>query len=251
MARKLLIMVALVGLVSLIQAPPGSAGTYPLYGGTADDYVSAGWTEVHGPNPLYVEGGSPESVPNSVPGYVNGSFRAYDYVTYGYNIPLLVNPSAGTSTSNGDWVTVQIVYNTRDYIDPSNPSFSASGYGGPDINSFDTVITTTATYKADANGQPLYAYDATDQYYHYTLQNGTMTMTGYGTNSSDNGTYFTLSGTMVEMKKNTQHIGYFSDLSLTYPAEAADPSAVPIPGAVWLLGTGLLGLGCVGRRRKS
>jgi hypothetical protein len=37
---------------------------------------------------------------------------------------------------------------------------------------------------------------------------------------------------------------------LVYPYNGS-PVPTPIPGAVWLLGTGLLGLACVRRRRRK
>ena len=48
------------------------------------------------------------------------------------------------------------------------------------------MITTTATYVKGTDGLPLYAYDASSGEYHYTLlNNGTMSMSGYGQNSLD------------------------------------------------------------------
>ena len=80
-----------------------------------------------------------------------------------------------------------------------------------------------------------------------------MTMTASG--QTDGGMYFTMAGTLVEENRDGQHSGHFSDLALTYydaaPPITTDPSAVPIPGAVWLLGSGLFGLACMRPRLRS
>jgi hypothetical protein len=237
MARKLLVMVALMGLVSLIQAPPGAADPYPLAGGT--------WTEVHG-DTLFDGSGNPYLTVNPIPGAANGSFSGYYTIPFpntpNWNIGNHTNPNLGEvmaqfqDEEGNYWETLKIVYNTGDL------SFTARNYGGPAISSSDTVITTIATYRTDDH------YKIPDV--NNVLQNAIMTMTGTGHNSD--GTLFTLAATLVETYADHNHSGIGTDFQLTYPAEASsDPSAVPIPGAVWLLGTGLLGLGCVGRRRKS
>ena len=82
MARKLLCLVALISLVLLTQAPPGFAST--IY------HIDEGmWTETHGPNPSYELNVSPPNVPDSVPGYANGSFSAFDPVGSLFRIALL------------------------------------------------------------------------------------------------------------------------------------------------------------------
>jgi hypothetical protein len=239
MARKLLCLVALISLVLLIKAPPGFAYSLNL-----GNLSYATWIEVHG------QGGE------SYPGDTNGSislFDLYGLVNNGqpqYRLVPLSNPNPGKIISTDDnWVTYQIVYTLRqDNSDPEMPTFHAENYYGPTIDANLIVITTTATYAKDPDtGLPLYAPDSPGGDYHYTLQDSTMYLTGYGQNSD--GTWFSLEGIMIEVNTNTQHSGYFSSLTLNY--DVPPPSQTPIPGAVWLLGTGLLGLACVGRRRKK
>lgn len=45
--------------------------------------------------------------------------------------------------------------------------------------------------------------------------------------------------------------GYFGNPFHVLPILAGDATAVPVPGAVWLLGSGLLGLVAIGRRRSA
>ncbi len=204
MARKLLLVVALISLVSLVQAAPGFGDTYNL----GDFGLS--WTEYFGDT--------------GYPGSANGQFEVSESAM---TIGPLVNPVSGGTAS-----PYQVVYRTADQ---TQPDFTIQGYGVPAISSFDTVITITSSWSG------------------YSLQDGTMAMVGTGTNSLD-GQPFTLTGTMSDqtpqffVQMGKQHHGTFSALTLDY-TPAAVPA--PIPGAVWLLGTGLLGLACVGRRRRS
>ena len=147
---------------------------------------------------------------------------------------------------------IQIVYDTLP--DGGSLPFTIS-FNSVDISASTLVtMTTMATYVA-SNGHPLYNE-------HYTLADanqdglGTMTMTASGQNDND-GMYFTLSGTLVETDRDGQHSGKFSDLALTYYSATAPitsdpgPSTVPLPGAVWLLGSGLFGLACLRPRLKK
>ncbi len=178
MARNLVIMVALIGLVSLAQPALGLADTYYL--SNLGDMYNLTWTEGRA----------------DIPGASGGSFIALsDPGGENWKITLHANtptPPSGYKVE-GDWVTVKIVYPTL-YSHPSIPSdsplFTAQISGGPSITSYDTVITTTATYKVDpASGYPLNLNG-------FTIQGQTMTLDGSGTN---NGTPFTLSAILKEV----------------------------------------------------
>lgn len=228
MARKLFCMVALIGLVSLAQAAPMLAEAYSL--SNLGDEFNWTWTETR--------------IENSIPGSAGGSFTAWSNTAplgQDWNIALLANDPAspGDYILNGGWVTIAIVYRT---LDPGNPPgtpfFFSQNYGGPPISSSDTMIRTIATYKADPiTGLPLYENG-------YSLLNQTMTLEGSGHNSD--GTPFTFAATLKEVYGDHAHYGYLENFQLIYPS-----SSVPVPGAIWLLGTGLVGLACLGWRRKK
>ena len=46
-------------------------------------------------------------------------------------------------------------------------------------------------------------------------------------------------------------IGFNANFSTTGPSSEVNPAAVPVPAAVWLFGSGLVGLAGVARRRKA
>ena len=54
--------------------------------------------------------------------------------------------------------------------------------------------------------------------------------------------------TLVDIEGNHKNVGFMSSFILEYPYNS---SPVPIPGTVWLLSTGVLGIWCLGRRRKG
>lgn len=239
MARKLFCMVALISLVIFFQAASGLANTYTLPGG--DDLTSPSpWNETHGSYSLI--GGEPVLMEPPYPGYVLGDFYGtYSEASGSWTIGKGVNSDHGIWTDPFTdqygvlWATVTIVYDAGDH------SFMAQNSDGLNINSSDTVITTIATYKIDPDsGRPLIQNG-------FNLLDQTMTMQGAGTNSD--GKAFTFTADLKEVFWNHDHSGYVENFELTYGS--ADPSAVPIPGAVWLLGSGLLGLACLRPRLKK
>ena len=147
-----------------------------------------------------------------------------------------------TPPTSNYWTTVTVVYNLG--------SFSVSGgSSGPNIQSTDTVITTVGTYQTTADGSFVWLFSDADNPddFGYQLKNHTLQMTGYGTNNLDNQP-FTFSAIMNEVLGDNTHDGTFSNFLVTYAG--ADPSPVPIPGAVWLLGSGLFGLACLRPRLR-
>jgi hypothetical protein len=233
MARKLLCMVALISLVLLGQVAPGWADVYNL--SNLGDLSAPNWAEGR-------DGDHVGSAPGSFHSYSNTNPQGQDW-----NIPsLTIDESKTVYMDQGDgWVIVKTVYNTLSQNVPSEtPLFSAHLDDGTVINSSDTVITLIAKYQKDPGSiYPLYDRSSY-MIYSEPGQPTTLTMEGSGSNG---GTQFTLNATLVEMNTDHTHYGYISNFSVTYPAA----SPTPIPGAVWLFGTGLLGLACVRRRLRS
>jgi hypothetical protein len=236
MVRKLLCMVALIGLVLLVQAAPGLADIYNLSNlgdlSYTGDLNHSTWTETRGGQSV---------------GFAPSTFKAYSSPDGSeWNIPLL-KIDASKSEYSPDynyWQVIKTTYNTLNDGSSGTPLFTANLAGGTVITSYDTVITLTATYQKE---NPWDQYPSNSKEYLIYGGDGqrpTFTMEGSGTSD---GTPFTFSATLVERITDHTHDGYFSDFSVNYTAAAQ----TPIPGAVWLLGTGLLGLVCVGRRRRA
>ena len=236
MARKLFMMMALITLVLLAQAVPGLAVTYTLEAG---DYS---WVETHG----NASNGLP--YPGSPYSTLHGTFSSADGTTwrigdqyYKYLVPTdppilteanLMNSAKATVTvedSVNEVIKFQTVYDSIE--SPGTVKFSVHIPGVTDISSIDAKITMTQTFKFNTNGQ-------------WTWQEGTIA--GTGTDAST-GLSFTLSGILYQNDGDHTHNGGITNFTLNYPTAAP----TPIPGAVWLLGTGLLGLACVGWRRRS
>lgn len=243
MARKLLCLVALISLVSLVQAAPGFAETYDLMGGYST-WMNSTWTETRGM-------GNDGQVGDGPPGTAFGNFLAQSRNLpdpgIAWDIELLQNPLPGTVSSR-DQVNETITYNIT-YTTPLNagPVFSAAvlDSSGKPLTSNDFVVTTTATYLMDPvtqlpnnvnnNGYVLYG------------KNQDIFLTGTGTDLA--GDQLTLNGVLYQTYGDHNHYGYAT--SLTLDVTPGDPSAVPLPGAVWLLGSGLFGLACLRPYRKS
>jgi hypothetical protein len=228
-------MTALISLVLLAQATPGLAASYTLEAG---DYS---WVETHG----NASNGNP--YPGSPNSTLHGAFTSTDGTTWriGDTYEFVLVPGDPPKTTeanvmNSAQATVTIVDSVNDIIkfqtvydsieSPGTVKFSAHIPGMIDISSLDAKITMTQTFKFSGS--------------QWTWQSGDMA--GSGTNEST-GLSFTLSGILFQNDGDHTHNGGITSFTLNYPAAAP----TPIPGAVWLLGTGLLGLGCVGWRRRS
>jgi hypothetical protein len=64
-------------------------------------------------------------------------------------------------------------------------------------------------------------------------------------------TILTLTATWTEILRDNNQFGFITDFSFSVSHDNPPAAPVPLPGAVWLLGTGLLGLGCLERRRRK
>ena len=251
MLRKLwmVMVVALVSLVLLAQAAPGLA-SITLLGG---DNNKLTWTfsYIDGANNLFEAG-----YPNI---YYNFSFPGW-YLTTLNNQTAAVLPTDDASTAAS--ITFNTLYQSNNYIyniDPNNPTIPTrfavwdvdkNNNFQPLIASTDFQVTVTATFNK-TNG----------------LTAGSIS--GVGTDYLHNNAGFTLTGTLIPIITRTEdrghniidpsnpyiphwipnvvviaNQGYFTDLQL-------QSAATPIPGAVWLLGTGLLGLAWARRRRRA
>jgi hypothetical protein len=245
MARKPLILVTLISLVFLAQTVPGLADMV-LPGG---DGSTANWGS-------YLNGTDLGDAGNIFQaGYPNPSAWKMD----GWRIAMLTNQYAVVPTQIDGVTTVAITYDTsNDYIyniDDQQPDMptkfvvwttAADDTVIPIIASTDIQITINAKYNQDN-----------------AMTEGSIY--GVGTNWLDNGAQFTLTGTLVPDNIITENIPHFDPVNgFTYETVVTGNSGhftdlqinslgapTPIPGAVWLLGTGLLGLGCVGWRRRS
>lgn len=225
MARKLIAVVALLALVSLASAGAALAETYYLTG--------------VGENLIYQEiyGALPNENPH--PGNANGEFEA-TFPTFGFHntaewaIARMKNTNAAIDTNpDPDVYTYTVTYD----------ALKGNGIFGPtwrfyvpflNLASEDLQIITTATYKAETEPDNTWVVYAGE--------------TLYGSGKDTLGNNFTLHGILEVSRYNSSfHDGMIiSNLTLEYPS-----SAVPLPAGIWLLGTGLLGLGCLGRRRRK
>lgn len=239
MARKLFVLVALISLVALGQATPGLAAMeYDLTSGPYD------WIEVFpGSGGNYTPGASGSNFSGwheTVDGefWLIGGEYNYDPNDDEYNIhsPLKVTDEPGGPGDTTTSALTTFVYTYDDSVVPNEERFTVNIPNELSFVSKDLEFTITATY--------IYTGDSNHLWNFQNNNDVIATIEGGGTTFPD-GIPFTISGRLWEDYGNHTHLGHFIDLQLTYGA-----SVVPIPGAVWLLGTGLIGLFCLGRRRK-
>jgi hypothetical protein len=228
MARKLIAVAALVALMSLASAGAALAVEYDL--GAQGD--TSNWTWRHnysGKNP-WDEGTE----------FLAGTPTFYSYEDIAWKIGYtpetgtwlpITNSAAGTHT-DPDPITKKGTYTVIFNNSGANPIFFFDGSKFDDVP--DIIISTnvdvSVTYTVN------YQYSSV-----YTVDQGTFKVTG------KNGTVpfeFIATG-LIDTTGNHVNQGYITSATLVYP------SAVPLPAGVWLLGTGLLGLACLGRRRRK
>lgn len=235
MARKPFLSAALIGLLALSQATPGLAEIYDL------PSAAYAWTETF---PLDGSAYTPGAIGSMFSGrhkwgndglwQIGGdySYNA-EQSKFQINSPVTNKKKAQVSTDSINWFYT-FVYTYDDIVTEGKVRFIANIPGGPSITSIDAEFKISATY----------IFDSTKGV--WTFQNnqtGEYVATIEGSGKNINGSPFTISGIIWEDYGDHTHSGHFINFQLTY-----GPSPVPIPGAVWLLGTGLLGLFSLKRR---
>lgn len=235
MARKLLLLLALISLVPLLQTTPGFTAIYDL----PSDNGQYEWTETFAMESGVVKIGGSGSTLAGWNEWGDGGFwvignRYFKSADGQYKVesPVKVTRRVGGDGTTNGGMFYTFIYTYDESVIQNEEIFVTKIPDGPFIKSFDAELTITATYYLSGSTRG--------------FKNGTLTGTGTDWLSH---IPFTLSATIIEIfgeYSSPAHSGYFENFQLTYPA-----SAVPVPGALWLLGTGLLGLFCLGRRRKQ
>ena len=226
MARRLWGFMVLISLVLLAQAPGSFATTYSI---TALGDVNNAYTWRHS----YSDSGIPwlagsefsAGYPTYFPN-LNESVWGIGYFGDDNKIHPFTNTNPGTANPDGSYT---IVFDST----TANPNFFITLPDGKKIISVDTVITYIAKYNNSETNT-------------YAVVEGKII--GTGTNSADHNPFY-FEALLQEVMGNHQNVGYLSSFTMQYPYSPA--AHTPIPGAVWLLGTGLLGLACAGWRQRS
>lgn len=221
MARRLIFWVAVIGLSTLALAPASFAASYDLGQQGGDGNYSVWWHNYSETDPWAA---GTEFVAGAPTYYSSAAEADWKIGFAGTEFQPFTNSSPGTENQDGSYT---IVFDTT----TANPNFYIDMEGVPYITSSDTTLTYDVTY------------NYTDR---YSVTSGVII--GTGTNSVDGGTPFMFTAVLEDVLGNHQNQGYMTSFTLEYPY---DPSAVPIPGSVWLLSTGVLGIWCLGRRRKG
>ena len=153
---------------------------------------------------------------------------------YSYSTTIGGSGTPPTSPTNGNLASFNLIDQNIIGVLNSGGSNVSSGNGYDANNSSQPEYTDTSaltSWNGKFGGVTDVAEGSPNDFYNFTQNKGTGTTTATPSNQ-------TLLGTFS-----------FSGSTLTYAA--AGNTAVPLPAAVWLLGSGLFGLFGIGRRRAA
>jgi hypothetical protein len=130
--------------------------------------------------------------------------------------------------------TVNIAYDRLNTA--RNITLSVNHPGPSTAPSFDLELVVTAEFYKERGGG-FYRRDWEDILHSFAHSRGD--------------TSLTLTTTWTEVMDDSNHYSLVKSFSLSLSHGDPSPTPTPLPGAVWLLGTGLLGLGCLRPRRRK